>query len=188
MKPTGKVFASAVAVSRSLYRPTRTIVFALFSVRVIAEKCRLGLDDLASICGMNRIVGCCSFAGVALLGPGVVESISTSIGAALLEPAAAGVDPTAVAARLLAIPAAEAPVSGCAESVLVDVAASLLSPLVGNHPFSPFCILDGCCAPVSALSGTTLCAGVLLVLLRLGGFSVLGLVEPLLFPCKCWCV
>lgn len=48
-----------------------------FSVFVIAAKCRLGLDDLVSTCGMSRIVGSSVLSGAGDTGTGslVVEDL-----------------------------------------------------------------------------------------------------------------
>lgn len=140
LKPTGREFSSAVGVSRSLYRPTRTMVLGFLSVLETAWKCREGLEERVSTCGMKRIVGCASFAGGAL-DDGAPASADI--------PAAKGV--TAVAALALVMLTGLSLVSRCTGcvSVLVRSMACLLSPLrpwtVGTQPPSRLCIPD--CEP-----------------------------------------
>lgn len=120
LKPTGREFSSAVGVSRSLYRPTRTMVLAFLSVREIAEKCRDGLEERVSICGIKRSVGRDSL---------VCVVPDEDAPASAETPAAKGA--TAVAALALVMLTGLWLVSRCTAcvSVLVRSRACLLSPL-----------------------------------------------------------
>ena len=116
------MLSSAVGESRSLYRPTRTMVLAFFNVLETAWKCKDGLVERVSTCGINLIVGSDSLPPWAVL---LVEGMAASVEA----PAAKGA--TTVAALALVMLSGLWLVSRCAVcvSVLVRSTACLLSPL-----------------------------------------------------------
>ena len=105
------------------------MVLAFLRVREIAWKCREGLEERVSTCGMKRIVGCACLA---------CEALDEDAPASAETPAAKGV--TAVAALALVMLTGLWLVSRCADcvSVLVRSIACLLSPLrpctVGTQP------------------------------------------------------
>ena len=115
------------------------MVLGFLSVLETAWKCREGLEERVSTCGIKRIVGCASFVGGALDGAPASAEI----------PAAKGV--TAVAALALVMLTGLSLVFRCAAcvSVLVRSMACLLSPLrpctVGTQPPSRLCMPD--CEP-----------------------------------------
>ena len=147
LKPT----TSPAALSRSLYRPTRTTLFGVLSWRDTAANCSEGRWlARVSTCGMKRIVGSWSLlwpaggvedSGIALddsTGPfpaSVTEALRTVV-------LAMAVGPCELAVRLLVISAAVVLGSGDADSVEVEVGCGdsrlrpLLPCIVGIQPFS----------------------------------------------------
>lgn len=61
LKPTGNISPVSVAWSLSVYRPTLITPREFFSVFDTVVKWRLGREERISTCGMNLIVGFCSF-------------------------------------------------------------------------------------------------------------------------------
>ena len=153
-------------MSRSEYRPTRTTEVGCFNVLETAVKWREGREERASRCGMKRIVGRGS------LGVGVAAALEEISGSAVrawvldvrsscewncvrggracmaaMEDVRAGAV-VAVLSRFRVM-TMEMLLVGSGNAASVDelgFSESRLNPLlpctVGNHPFSPLCIVD----------------------------------------------